>query len=230
MSEQVSRLVYSTDSSGKIWERPVYSDRVIGEVRPEDRDIGEAAVTLGDELGTRYSRELSWLLDDGLVAGNPSDRVREFLANKRMDQPRVAVYSSEAFEPQLDKQMAAFGLGQRAINLAWDDWTRDPDGQRLPESIYEPYIDVERSAPGSFVVNFQLPKPLDIFWSKQDESGPISWGALYRRMADVPWNVVHEWEQKYGNDFSVRRLNPIGVHENGDDGFYYLFEVSRNDV
>ncbi len=231
MSEKAPQLVYSTDSSGDTWERAVYFDTIIGEVYPEDKDICEAAVTLADELSTRYSRELSWLLAAESVTGAPSDRVREFIASKRMDQPRITVYSADAFESTLEATMAAYSHEDMAKHDAWVDWTssayNDLSDSEPPEKYYIPERELDEASQGTFIVNFQLPKPLDIFWDKQDDKGPISWGALYRHMADVPWSVVYEWEQKYGDDFAVQRLNPIGVHTNGDDGFYYLFEVSR---
>lgn len=194
-----------------------------------DRDTLDAARDLAECLGESYEGALARLLDEQVVPDNPSMQVREFLRSRDMDKPRITTYTHKAFERMMMGKLATYSDQDHAKHDKWMQWASHEYGDEsavMPEHGYIPHKSVRESAPDSAIVNFQLPKPLDVFWAKEHGEEPASWGALYRRLADIPWVIIREWLQEYGDEYTVDRLNPVGIHGNGDDGFYYLFEVS----
>lgn len=85
----------------------------------------------------------------------------------------------------------------------------------------------------SFLLVFQLPKPLAQFWWKggsdscddmsvdvKDEV--IEWGHFYRKLMSVVWEVQGHYENERGLDF--RRVNDVGEHD--PKKYYYVWKIS----
>lgn len=187
----VNRLVYSANGGGKSFDYRLSTEREKNE-RYDDRTY-KAAFDLARMLHDAYEVEFASLLEEGYYSVSP--KMRQFLAQKGMDQPRIKVYDTSEFAEIAQKY------------------------RQRGHYLYD-------TAPDSVVVNFQLPKPLDVFWYKHSTEKEIaSWGGMYEYLAGVPWRVIDSWEEQHGDLFETRRINPPAEHENGDDGFYYLFEV-----
>lgn len=91
--------------------------------------------------------------------------------------------------------------------------------------------------PGEILMVYKLPKPIDLFWWKEDvvddanspkklggaeigNSG-IKWGSLYRQMNRFFWQVLEEESENGRLNFS--RLNDFSDHKIGK--YYYIFNV-----
>ncbi len=104
------------------------------------------------------------------------------------------------------------------------------NGDRAREFLREYDIDsdIDRH---SFLLNFQLPKPLSQFWWKggvdswgewgEDVRGMvIEWGHFYRELMPVIWEIQGYYENERGLMFA--RINEIGMHS---EQYYYLWKV-----
>lgn len=83
----------------------------------------------------------------------------------------------------------------------------------------------------SFLVNFNLPKPISRFWYRGgsgSKSVPvpqeaIEWGDFYRRSVPVIWNATDQ--ALYDDKLYFDRLNRNGQHD--PKKYYYLWEASN---
>jgi hypothetical protein len=87
---------------------------------------------------------------------------------------------------------------------------------------------------GSFLVVFQLPKPVAQFWWKGGvdtwgsqgvdvRGGVLEWGLFYRELMSIIWREQGFAENELGLVFS--RINDIGEHD--PQKFYYVWEVGQ---
>lgn len=86
---------------------------------------------------------------------------------------------------------------------------------------------------GSFLIIFQLPKPLAQYWWKggvgiwgdksKDVGDAIEWGEFYRKLMPSVW----ETRKFYSNekDLEFRTINDMGQHD--PKKYYYVWEVYR---
>ncbi|MFH1289525.1 MAG: hypothetical protein ABIH88_02285, partial [Patescibacteria group bacterium] len=84
---------------------------------------------------------------------------------------------------------------------------------------------------GSFLLLFQLPKPLAQFWSKagnslwgedsKDIDSVIGWGHFYRKLMPAVWKKQGFFENE--KNLSFRKINDIGQHDPKE--YYYLWRV-----
>ncbi len=83
----------------------------------------------------------------------------------------------------------------------------------------------------SFLVNFNLPKPIGRFWYRGGSGsksipvppGAIEWGEFYRRSMPVIWNATDR--APFAEQIYLDRLNQFGQHD--PKNFYYLWEASK---
>lgn len=197
------RLVYSSDP--EVIPGPTFEG--LESLRERDPLLYADAVELAHDLAVSYQEAFLTLMRSGGYSGEVSQEVVDFIESRGMDRPRVDVLSPEDVSSLADAYEQKFG---------GNDWGYTPP--------------VQMPSKDSVVVKFQLPKPVDMFWFKHDSEGvdpsPASWGALYRSLMSVPWDIVDAWPLTHPGS-EVNRLNDLGVHLNGDDGFYYLFEVTK---
>ncbi|MBT3230404.1 hypothetical protein HN358_01285 [Candidatus Uhrbacteria bacterium] len=100
--------------------------------------------------------------------------------------------------------------------------------ERSDEFLKEVSIDAEIDD-GSFLVTFNLPKPMGQFWwkggahewgqaAKDVREMVIEWGRMYRRLIPIVWSATDNADVYY------QRINPIGMHD--PKKYYYIWEMS----
>jgi hypothetical protein len=126
-----------------------------------------------------------------------SDRIEAYLREKGLLLPKFDVFTGEGADEKLER----FQFGS--------DETKDqPDNAML--------------------VVFNTPKPIEQFWWKggagdwgdkaQDTRRMvIEWGRIYRDVIKTVWDMTD-----YGDTY-FDRLNPEGVHEEGE--YYYVWKI-----
>lgn len=125
-----------------------------------------------------------------------TDKITDFLAQKKMDEPVVEIY---------DKI----------------------EGQKFLQK----FVPWHKLKDDSFVLVFELPKPLAYFWAKNSgnyfRGQPelvTEWGRLYEQLAPKVWGFMNTFSREH--DLQMNRVNEIGDHSPGD--YYYIWEVSRD--
>ncbi len=91
-----------------------------------------------------------------------------------------------------------------------------------------PELGIDELSEGSFLVNFNLPKPFGRFWYKGGQGsksipvkeGEIEWGDFYRRSMPVIWRAV---DRAMMQGLYLHRLNEFGQHDYKK--YYYLWEA-----
>jgi uncharacterized protein (UPF0335 family) len=127
-----------------------------------------------------------------------SDRIDEYLREKGLLLPRFDVY-----------------IGQQALDV-----------QRKYHLLNDAELEEE-----PMIIVFNLPKPLFRFWwkggagtwgerSQDTRQMVIEWGRIYRDVIRTVWDMTD-----YG-DTCFERLNPEGVHEEGE--YYYLWRLRED--
>ncbi len=225
MSEKAAKLVYTTETGG-------VSQSYEHESGP-DTEVYQAAELLANWLYEEYAEGFDRVLE----AHQTGTRVREFLRERGMDKPRVEVYTSSQYRDVVKRGLAT---------------VENADSHRAEvDRLSAKYATLDGIDDRSVVVNFQLPKPLDIFWWKkfwneeeywrhepteeevftaaEDRRLMNEWGGMYEYLMGTPWWVVDQWADEYGERFGCDRINDVGIHGNGDNGFYYLFEIYERD-
>jgi hypothetical protein len=80
---------------------------------------------------------------------------------------------------------------------------------------------------GSFLVNFNLPRPLARFWYRSKNKRPvpkgyIEWGEFYERSVPVIWDEIDKMRDE--GHLNFHRINPDGQHI--ANLYYYLWDVT----
>lgn len=194
-----SRLVYATGPDG------IYSDsRSAQTVEHVDSDVTLAAHDLAAMLEVGYAQTMTDVLGSANYNLPVSQKVAAWVIGKGLHEPSVDVLTINE----------TVGLYSDPVY----DYIDDRGSLRAALK--------RQPKPGSAIVRFVLPKPIDQFIGRTDHDGrAATWGAVYERAKHAPWRALEQWQQQ-NPDFSVSRLNSVGLHVPGADGFYYLFEVS----
>lgn len=209
-TESPHRLVYTTGSEG-VYIDPRFEheyghivDGYERVARESDPSLVHVAVDLSERLGVIYADTFDRLLKDRGYPGAISDSIGRWVVQKQLNLPRLMLLTPGDLEEQLARI--------------------DNDDHR--ERVAMPARD-------SIIINFRLPAPLEQFWHRSEprahngEIAAASWGDRYRRLMDLPWDIISEWRAD-NPTYHIRRLNETGIHHNGSDGYYYLLEVSRH--
>lgn len=92
----------------------------------------------------------------------------------------------------------------------------------------QPELGVGAVHSGTFLLNFNLPRPIGRFWyrggngklSKPVNEGEIEWGHFYRSSMPAIWNSV---DLAFINRLFLDRINQFGQHNH--NSYYYLWEA-----
>jgi len=123
------------------------------------------------------------------------------------------------------------GISEKVLKLFLEKKWDMPVFKIYPPNFCSKMLGNFQTPSKDFLVVFELPKPLSVFWFKDfSESKDVGkavasteWGWIYRSLISVVWGAVDYDAREAGLFF--RRLNDNGYHKPGE--FYYVFAVNE---